>query len=43
MGSIRFNCVAKVINACLIGFPAANLGVVVEGGQVNIDIISLAA
>ena len=43
IGWIRFNCVAKVKSAFLTGSPASKLGVVVDGGDVNIVIISVAA
>ena len=41
--SILFNCVARVTRALRTGSPACNLGVVVEGGSVRMEIISLAA
>ena len=40
---MRFNCVAKVKSVFLTGFPASKLSVVVDGGNVNIVIISGAA
>ena len=40
---IRFNCVASVKSAFLTGSPACKLGVVVDGGSVNIDTMSPAA
>ena len=43
IGWTRFSCIARVNKAFLTGSPAARLGVVVEGGSVNIDIMSSAA
>ena len=42
MGCTLFNCVANVRRAFLTGSPAARLGVVVEGGEVSIVIMSAA-
>ena len=39
----RFNCIAKVKSTFLTGSPASKLDVVVDGGNVNIVIISVAA
>ena len=41
--SMRFNWVASVTRAFRTEYSAANLGVVVEGGSVRINIMSLAA
>ena len=40
---MHFNCVAKAKSAFLTGSPASKLGVVVDGSNVNIVIISKAA
>ena len=41
--SIRWSCFANVSNALRTGSPASKLGVVVDGGFVNIVMISVAA
>ena len=38
-----FSCVAYVRSAFLTGYPAAKLGVVVDGGFFNVYTISVAA
>ena len=43
MGSIRLSCVAIVCSALRTGSPACKVGVVVEGGQASIVMISVAA
>ena len=41
--STRFSCIAKVKSALRTGYPASNVGFVVEGGSVRIVMISYAA
>ena len=43
MCSIRFSWVARVTSALCTRLPACRLGVVVEGGRVRMEIMSLAA